>query len=164
MIFWSANHTCRCDHGKRNIFWFHENAQNRKYAYFIHQGHISAWPKSRQIHNSFCGGCPVHSLAESACEPHQTLISALLRFCCVRKCSSRTRLAHISDYCSLSHKNHKRWNMLQNRARNTCGICTCHGCLRNDSVARHFLHKGDCHSRISSRLSRKLPRYSNKRI
>ena len=106
----------------------------------------------------------MHSFAESACEPHQTTISVLLRFCCVHKCPSRTRLAHISDYCSFLHKNLKRENMLQNRARNTCGICTCHGCLQNDSVARHFLQKGDCHSRISSRLSRKHLRNSNKCI
>ena len=63
-----------------------------------------ALPKSRQIHKSFCGGCPVHSFAESACEPHQTMISALLHFCCVHKCPSRTRLAHISHYCSFLHK------------------------------------------------------------
>ena len=65
---------------------------------------------------------------------------------------------------SFLHKNHKRENMLQKRARHRFGICTCHGCLQNASVARHFLQKGDCHSRISSRLSRKQLRNSNKCI
>ena len=130
----------------------------------MHQRHISAWPKSSQIHNSFCGNCPVQSFAESACELHQTMISVLLRFCCVHKCPSRTRLAHISHYCSFLHKNHKRKNMLQKRTRHRFGICTCHGCLLNASVARHFLQKGDCHSRISSRLSAKQLRNSNKFI
>ena len=106
----------------------------------------------------------MHSFAESAWEPYQTMNSMFLRFCCVHKCASRTRLAHISHYCSFLHKNHKRENMLQNRARNIFGICTCHGCLQNASVARHFLQKGDCHSRISSRLSRKQLRNSNKCI
>ena len=130
----------------------------------MHQRHISAWPKSRQIHNSFCGGCPVHSFAESACEPHQTMISVLLRFCCVHKSPSRTRLAHISYYCSFLRKNLKRENMLQKRSRHRFGICICHGCLQCASVARHFLQKGDCHSRISSRLSAKQLRNLNKAI
>ena len=130
----------------------------------MHQRDISAWPKSHQIHISFCGSCPVHSFAESACEPHQTMISVLLRFCCVHKCPSRTRLAHISHYCSFLHKNHKRKNMFQSRVSSIFCICTCHGCLQNASVARHFLQKSGCHSRISSRLSRKHLRNSNKCI
>ena len=119
-----------------------------------------AWPKSRQIHKSFCGGCPVHSFAESACEPHQTMISAFLRFCCVRKCSSRTRLAHIFRYGSFLHKNHKRENMLQKRARHRFGICTCHGGLQNGHAARLFLQNCDCHSKNLSRLPRKQMRNS----
>ena len=106
----------------------------------------------------------MHSFAESACEPHQTMISVLLRFCCVHKCPSRTRLAHISHYCSFLHKSHKRENMLQKLARNIFGICTCHGCLQNASVARHFLQKKWLPLKISSRLSRKHLRNSNKCI
>ena len=163
-MFRSTNRACRCDHGKRSIFWFHENVQFRKCPYFVRQKHISAWPKSRWIYISFCGGCPAHSFAESAWEPHRTMISIFFRFCCVHKCASRTRLAHISDSCSFSHKTHKRKNMLQSRVRRTFGICACHGGLQSGHAARHFSQNCDCHSRNLLQLPRAQPRNSNKCI
>ena len=113
----------------------------------------------------------IHSVVAVPCTLLQNLLVSLTRqwfphYCVFAACTN-VLLAHawhiflMIANCCIKITNE---NMLQKQARHRFGICTCHGCLQNASVARHFLQKGDCHSKISSRLSRKQVRNSSKCI
>ena len=136
--FWSANHTCRCDHCKRSIFWFHENVEKLKYAQNAYQKHICARPKRCRIAISFSGEHSVPIFEKCAWNTHQIVISRFLHFCAKNECASGTRLVHVLWFLMIFTKFNLFENLLETLTRTTFPVCTRDCCLRNVAVAADF--------------------------